>query len=271
MTAAAHPVLDAFPKRPIRVLRSPMLSPLAHILVALMCLGFAALFPLMVTSGLVRDWKISEAPVIVRDANVTDGRCTTHAVIVDCSAKVSYRVAGVAYHSEPSLMFISVDGYDSAAVVRSRNQPELATLDIALDQLWNRVITAACLAGLFIALVVVILTQLPEARRWRRLVKQEKAVGAVPMIVEIRSMKTQYGQITCNIAYDDGGRTRRTQIKMGKDKPFVVGAQGERALALAVRPLPGDRPVLLNENLTAIEISDDERMPLWAARNAALG
>lgn len=266
----AHPVLDAFPQRPVVVLRSPMMSPLSYILLTLMCVGFAALFPLLVASGLVRDWKISQAPVVVQDANVTDGRCTTHTVIVDCSAKVSYRVNGVTYRSEPSLLFISVGGYDQAAVVRSRDQPGLATLDIALDQLWNRVITAVCLAGLFVALLIFIPTQIPEAWRWRRLVKREVPVDGVPTIVQIRSFKTQYGKTTCNIAWDDDGRTRKAQIHMGRAKPFVVGAVGDRALALAYRAAPGDRPVLLDENLTAIEISDDERQPLWAARNAAL-
>jgi hypothetical protein len=268
MTAAAHPILDAFPKRPIRMLRSPMLSPLANVLIMLMCLGFAGLFLWLGVPGVVRDFRISEAPVVVRDADISDGRCTTHTVLVDCSAKVSYRVAGVSYQSEPSVMFFSFEGYDRASVVRSRDKPGLATLDIALDQLWNRIITTICFSGLFLALAIYILTLLPEARRWRRLVNEQASVGAVPIIVEITSSRKNYGQTSCYISYDDNGRKRKAQINMRKEKPFVVGSKGGRALALAVSALPGDRPLLLNENLTAIELSDAERNDLRAARNA---
>jgi hypothetical protein len=56
-------------------------------------------------------------------------------VLVDCSATVSYTVAGVSYRSEPSLTFLSFGGYPRASVVRSASNPDLATLDIALDQL----------------------------------------------------------------------------------------------------------------------------------------
>lgn len=267
--AAAHPVLEAFPKRPVRVLRSPLMSPLGVVVLVLVLAFFACLFPGLEGSGLMRDWKISGAPVAVRDADITDGRCTTRFVLVDCSAKLSYRVAGVTYRSEPSLMFFSFDGYDRAAAVRSRDNPELATLDIGLQELWNRTITLAALFAGLGALAIFGLTLLPESRRWRQLVKTQANVNVVPTIVEITGNRTSYGKTSYYIRYEAAnGRKRRAQIGMGKEKPFVVGADGKRALALGVFAVPGGRPLLLNENLTAVELSDDERNALWAARNA---
>lgn len=266
MTIFAQSVLDAFPKRPLRVLKSPVASPWLNIVGVMVCLGFAVGFAWFSTTELMRDWKISAAPMAVRDADVTNGRCRTHYVVVDCSATVSYRVAGVPYRSEPSFLFVSLDSYDRASVVRSASNPELATLDIALDQLWNRIITLICFVALFAGVSIYIITLIPEARRATRL-KQQK-VGVIPMVVEITAGKSSYGQTTYYFSYDDGGQKRKTQNLMRKDEPFIVARKGQQALALAVLAGHGVRPILLNERLTTIDLTDDERNALWAARNA---
>jgi len=266
MTIFAQSVLDAFPKRPLRVLKSPIASPWLNIVAVLVCLVFAGGFVGFVAPELMRDWKISAAPVTVRDADVTNGRCRTHYVIVDCSATVSYSVAGVPYRSEPSFLFFSLDSYDRASVVRSASNPDLATLDIGLDQLWNRIIALICFVALFAGVGIYVITLIPEARRATRL-RQQK-VGVIPMVVEIAAAKSSYGQTTYDFFYDDGGQKRKTQNLMRKDEPFVVGKKGQHALALAVLAGHGVRPILLNERLTTVELTDDERNALRAARNA---
>ena len=55
---------------------------------------------------------------------------------------------------------------------------------------------------------------------------------------------------------------------MRKDEPFVVGHTGKHLLALAVPAAGTSRPILLNEKLTAIDLTDAERNALWAERNA---
>jgi hypothetical protein len=266
MTIFAQSVLDVFPKRPVRVLKSPVASVWVNILLVMVCLGVGGAFAGFVTPELMRDWKISAAPLAVRDADITNGKCRTHLVIVDCSATVSYRVSGVAYRSEPSLFFVSLDSYDRASVVRSASNPDLATLDIALDQLWNRIITLICFVALFIGAGIYIITLIPEARRATRLARQK--VGVIPMVVEITGGKSSYGQTTYSFSYDDGGRKRKTHNQMRKEEPFVVARKGQHALALAVLAGHGVRPILLNERLTNIDLTDDERNALWAARNA---
>jgi hypothetical protein len=268
MTALARSVLDAFPKRLVRVLLSPVGSPRRNVLLMVVCLGLAGFFLWYEAPGLVRDWKISEAPVAVPDADMTDGRCRTHFVLVDCSATVSYTVAGVSYRSEPSLTFLSFGGYPRASVVRSASNPDLATLDIALDQLWNRIITLTCFVAGFAGGAIYFLTLIPEARRSTRLVQQKVAVSVVPMVVEITSSMSSYGMTTYYFSYDDGGRTRKTQNVMRKDEPFVVGKKGAHALALALLAAHGGRPILLNKRLTAIDLTDAERNALWTARDA---
>jgi hypothetical protein len=266
MAIFAQSVLDAFPKRPIRVLKSPVASPWVNIVLVMVCLGLAGGFSWFVTPELMRDWKISAAPVAVRDANVTNGRCRTHYVLVDCSATVSYKVAGVPYRSEPSLFFFSFDSYNRASVVRSASNPDLATLDIALDQLWNRIITLICFVALFTGGGIYIITLIPEARRATRLAQQ--TVRVIPMVVEITAARSSYGQTTYSFSYDDGGQKRKTHNLMRKDEPFVVARKGQHALALAVLAGHGVRPILLNDRLTTIDLTDDERNALWAARNA---
>jgi hypothetical protein len=107
---------------------------------------------------------------------------------------------------------------------------------------------------------------IPEARRATRLARQN--VDVIPMVVEITGVRSSYGQTTYYFSYDDGGQQRKTQNLMRKDEPFVVGRKGQHALALAVLAGHGVRPILLNERLTTIDLTDDERNALWAARNA---
>jgi len=267
MTASIQSVLDAFPARPVRVLRSPVLSPLATVLLAVLLLGIGGVFLWGEGPGLMKDWKISQAPLIIRDAEITGGRCTTRLVLVNCEAKLSYKVAGVSYRSEPSLMFLSFEGYDSARAVRSATDPALATLNIALDQLWNRTITLICLSALFAGFAVFALMLFPRARRWQRLVNERASVSVVPMIVEITNSTRNFKRNTYSFSYNDGGQKRRAQGALGKDRPFVVGFKGKHPLALALLAAHGD-PLLLDEQLTVIEITDVERDALRAARDA---
>lgn len=201
MTATIQSVLETFPKRPMRLLMSPIGSPLRNILIMLGCLALAGLFGWLTVPGIVRDWQISLAPVTVRDADLSDGRCKTHFVIVECSAKVSYKVGGVSYRAEPSVMFVGLDGYDRASVVRSAEQPEVATLDIALEEMWNQIITAALLVALFVGIAgYVLVVVIPEALRSSRLVKEEIPVEIVPPVVEITSSTRRYAMTTHNFA-----------------------------------------------------------------------
>jgi hypothetical protein len=151
-------------------------------------------------------------------------------------------------------------------VVRSASNPELATLDIALDQLWNRIITLICFVALFTGAGIYVITLMPEARRATRL--RQQRVGVIPMVVEITGVRSSYGQTTYSFSYDDGGRRRKTHNLMRKDEPFVVARKGQHPLALAVLAGHGVRPILLNEGLTTIDLTDDERNALRAARNA---
>jgi len=117
--------------------------------------------------GLQHDWTISRNPVVVYDGDVQNGECTTRkAIFVDCSAHLSYVVDGQRYETDTSLMFVDFHSGDyEVDVVRSGDKPELATMSIGIDKLWNRAIFFLFLLGFTLGLGVYLFARSLGAKR----------------------------------------------------------------------------------------------------------
>lgn len=56
---------------------------------------------------MIRDFQISQNPMVLEDGDVQNGRCTTRkAVFTDCEARLVYSYGGRNYDTEVEVMFV---------------------------------------------------------------------------------------------------------------------------------------------------------------------
>ena len=259
-------VLSAFPRRPIRILRTGVQSVFGLIFLALVSLAMGGGFAAWMVPDIVKDVQIRANPVAVPQAGIREGRCKTKLVLVTCEAKLAYSVGPNRYATAVDFFFVDVHFGDySAGVVRSQSKPELATLDIGLDKIWNRIATLLALVALFLFGFVALVKQAVRAARLKRIARTTDQL--TPVAVTVTQISKSWFNKSVACMYEEAGRKRKFSERMGKkEDPFFLGGQ----MALAVLPAGSPTPILVDETLTRLDLSDAERRTLHAARAASL-
>lgn len=215
-----------------------------------------------------RDWQISQNPVTVDDSDVQNGECTTRkAFFTDCEAHVVYNYQGQHYESDIKLMFIDVGSSDYwVEVVISGDKPELATLSLGIDKLWNRIAMFAAFAALFFGGALVMLWLAMRAKRASRALTEPARMTLVPL--EITNMLTARG--TTQVTYQDTERSKRAlaaNFPNGQEPLMVWDDQGN-GYGLGVRSSAAPLAALLDRGLTRIDLTDQERRDALAVLSA---
>ncbi|PYE42616.1 hypothetical protein DFI02_106191 [Rhizobium sp. PP-F2F-G20b] len=252
----------SLPRRPLRLPPDVISTPRAYYWSTPIILALCVFLLVWEGPGVLRDFTISQNPVLIEDGDVQNGRCTTRkAIFTDCEARLVYSYGGKDYASDVEIMFVDfhVGDYETGLVI-SGDHPELATMSLGLDKLWNRIITLTLfvlfLGGLGIGMIFLSL------RIWRVRRQLRHPAMLVPVPVEIAAFdrKRNILSITYNdtIADDKTKRSAYTRMRNGEE-PLIVGASGTKAVALAVRHGNTALPVLLDDRLKRIELTDAER------------
>jgi len=231
-------------------------------LFALLMLALAGGAAAWMGPDILKDLEIRKDLVIPQQARITEGRCKTKLVLVTCDAKLAYSVGARRYTTSVDLFFIDVHFGDySAGVVRSASKPELATLDIGLDKLWNRIGTLLVIAGFFLAVAGVLVIRALQAARLKRIARTTDDL--TPLAVTVGAVaKSWFGKnVACS--YEAGGRRHKFSERLRKsEEPFLLGG----SWALAVPPANSPTPILVDEALSRLDLTDAERRTLYAAR-----
>jgi len=253
--------LDALlPNRPIKIKRTGVWPGIFRYLGGLMLVGLAAFFGIWQGPGILDDWMIAQDPVVIEDALITDGECSTsRGVFVDCSAHVSYEVKGKAIEKDIELMFLDFGSGDYAVdVVRSGSQPAKATLSLGLDMLWNRTITVAVIVGLLALFGLALFRSGVVQDRNRRLAQRPSRL--TPIAVPVTQINKVLGGSVVQFQYGLGKKQQPllTTSRFGKNEgPLWLGDDG--TTALAVMPENAAVPVLLDEKLERLDLTPSER------------
>jgi hypothetical protein len=212
--------------------------------------------------GIYRDIQISQNPLTLDSGAVQNGRCTTRkAIFTDCEARLVYRYNGHDYDTNVEVMFVDfhVGDYETGLVI-SADHPELATISLGLDKLWNRFITLTVLTVLLGGLVVgmIFLT----LRIWRVKSQLRHPAVLLPVPVEITAFDRKRGVLSITyddkIASDKTGRSSYTRMKNGEE-PLIIGSANGKSVGLAVRHGKTALPVLLDNRLQRVLLTDEER------------
>lgn len=264
------PIFDAFPKRPLGIIRTGVTTPLLPYLLGFAFIMGAALIGLWQAPGIFRDLAVAAAPVVDETADIRNGRCNvTRGILAECEAEVVYLLNGETVSQTLTYVFFDpTPGDYSVGVVRSQSDPSLVTLDLGIDTLWNRLIVSglaiAILAGIGLALLLDGLRKSRTHRDVRRPATQR------PVRVTIDNMtKVLGGHIVAYSFVSQEGRKRRAKVRFGKDEyPFMLPG-GDGASALAILPDNAQHAILLDEELRRLDLQDTERATIIAARESA--
>ena len=265
------------PARPLTLNRGAISTPFAYYFSIPILLVIAVFMAATEAPGILRDYKISQNPLVIENGDI-NGSCTTRkAIFTTCEVGLAYEHGGQRYEKDVEVMFVDVHSGDyETGLVISTDQPELATISLGLDMLWNRIITLAvftlmlgggALAMLFLALRIL---------RVRGQLGHPAPLTPIP--VEISGMDNRNKRLA--VTYADKLSERKTKrvafTRFGAgEEPIIIGENGGNLVALAVRHGNTALPVLLDDRLERIDMSEQERKdalaPLLASANQAGG
>lgn len=258
----------AFPKRPIRVVRHGISSLATYLIYTLLSVVPLVGCAIWLGPGLVRDVVISTNPVEVPDALVENAKCSTdRGFFTDCSADLTYEVKGKQITTSVSYLFLGAVQDDEVTVERSAAHPTLATLNLGLDKLWDRIVVAVIIAAIFLIGSIIMIFATLRASRLRR--KLDDPVELVPLPVELTSSRVRlvnyFGTMVGFRYSPDGKRKHNATHSFGRDEsPLVMNLSGV-SMALAAMPKGGGQPLLLDADLKRIDITETERQAILAA------
>ena len=116
--------------------------------------------------ALVSDWQVRDSARPIAGAQVTEGRCSTQLFFEICNAKLLVPTPSGRVARRLTYAFTGVHvGAYGVRVLADPQCPELATIDMALDRLWNRTVTLAGIAFLLLAFTVLPAIALVRNRR----------------------------------------------------------------------------------------------------------
>ncbi|MCD1262784.1 hypothetical protein B5M44_08450 [Shinella sumterensis] len=248
------------PARPLAIKRGTISTPFVYYFSIPILLAIAVFMMMSEAPGILRDYTISQNPVFVD--GMIDGSCKTRkAVFTTCEVDLSYEQGGQRYDKDVEIMFVDIHSGDyETGLVVSGDHPELATITLGLDMLWNRIITLSVFTVLLGGGGLVMIFML--LRFWRVSGQLSKPAPLTVVPVEITGMDTKRNRL--NVTYADRVSERKTKrvaftrFERGQE-PIIVGDAGSNLVALAVWHGNTSLPVLLDDRLERIEMTEQER------------
>jgi hypothetical protein len=258
---------DALPRRAVAVRPPQTVGPLA--MLGLFTMLFAFLGGLLWWLGpdLVRDWRIGSDTVSANDVRIEDARCRSRLFVLYICDLTLAGPAG----AKRRLWYIFLDapnraqGTDRVVPLRGRSDPELVATDLGLAKLLTRSLTlvlAVSVLALCIGVGVRVTQQgLRNAGAFRSLSGER----LTPVVVEIeRHNLVPPRRRLWVYLYDDAGRQKRGFIELpSRDRPLFTDASEKWALAL--RGKAGATPLLLDAQLSCLDLTAGEKEAFYAA------
>lgn len=248
------------PERPLKLSRKARPGYVAAYLGGVLLLGIGAFLVVWQIGGLQRDWKISRNPVVV-DGEVRDGECTTRkGIFTDCEGHLSYAVDGTQYETDVALMFVDMHSGDYMVdIVRSGDEPQLATMSIGIDKLWNRLGLFAFLTLCTVGGGLVLMWQGARNMRAASILSSPARFSAIPVSVD---SATKSGKRTNYTIRDPAGRRPKAKFIASfraNEEPLLVQNDKGELVGVAVRHPASPVPVLLDSEMKRLDLTPDER------------
>jgi hypothetical protein len=145
------------------------------------------------------------------------------------------------------------------------------TTNLGLDKFTHRLLALALVVGLLLFCIILSVQVVLLGRATRRALVQLSGKRLTPVIVVLEGKITiAHKRRRWTYLWEAGGRQERAFIELSsRTDPLFVTPDGKRALALAGPD--GGVPLLLDTELSALDLSEGEKQAFFAACRAALG
>ena len=251
----------SLPDRPIRITKAGRPAYWGMIFGSFILIALGAVVGYWQIPSLQHDWIISRNPVLVHDGDVENGECTTRkGIFVDCSAHLSYIVDGKRYETDTSLMFVDFHSGDyEVDVVRSGDNPALASMSIGIDKLWNRAIFFLIILGLTLGIGLFLLAMALGVKRAAGLMALPGRVDLREVAVRDVQSARRLDRITFQDPKDARPKDKVVSAFCKANQPLIWAATDGTTMALAVKHQAPRIPVLLDAGLMRLDLTKAER------------
>lgn len=249
-------------QRALSITPNAIVPPRGVIFGTVVFMAIFGFFAWLYTPNLVRDWMISQDPVVIQDARVSNGECTTRqGVFVSCSADVTYGARGNPYNRHIELAFLDLHSGDyQVDVVVNRNDPGMATLSLGLDMLWSRTATLAVILLLLLGAPIIGGGNILRARKAQRASTTPARLDLVPL--HIANTQTRRGVTVVNYhALLPNGKQgpQGTATFAAGEAPLTQFDDKGKLIGVGVKHPDSPLPALLDEGLARISLTERER------------
>lgn len=249
------------PNRSIALTDRPVAAPAAMLFTVVILTAMAIGLAIWQGPGLWRDLQISQNPMTLASGEVLDGECSTRRGLTDCEARLVYDYGGQRYDTHVSLAFVDISSGDyEVDLVISRDKPELATISLGLDMLWNRLAVFGVFMLVFVGGTLAMFRGAWQASRANRAAAMAGRLTLVP--VDVAGVdKGRGARFVGYFSTRDGkrkGHILRTRFPAGQGPLMAVDDQG-KIVGVAVKSEHADLPLLLDSGLERLQLSDAER------------
>ena len=179
-----------------------------------------------------------------------------------------FRIERQVYNRKLDYVFVAFRSGDlETYVVRSASKPELATLSIGLDMLWNRIIAGLVFAALFLVGEIAILKNGRKVSSVKSV--QGKSAVLVPIAVKFTEKKKAFGRQHLHFECEINGKKQRfSSMFLKTEMPLFLqySDTNDDIPMLAVIPTTTNIPVLLDHDLARLDLTQAEREQIFPLR-----
>lgn len=261
----------ALPPRPITVRPATTVNAYAAggifvLLYVVLAVVWTSLVP-----DLARDWRLRGDTEIARDVGIEEASCRSWlGFLAFCSITVNETRDGAEAKTTFRYAFLGRQNQNEIAPLRGRSEPSLLSTDAGAGRLLNRSLVAVLILAIPLLAVAAVANVARNARKTRAAFAGLSCEQLEPIAVEIeRSNALPPRRRMWVYLYDDGGKQGRTFIELSSRARPLFLTQDER-WALALRGPPGTVPLLLEQTLSAIDLTPEEKAAFLEACRAQL-
>jgi hypothetical protein len=260
-----------FPIRAIRVKPPKQASLLSAVATCLICLALAGGMVWWQAPDLIKDYQINGNVEPATGARLIRAKCSSKLIFHMCDAEIAHRVADERRTTSQGFGFVDFKiGSYTTSILQAKNNPAVVTTSLALESLWNRMLTAGGLLALLIAGVFGGLKAIVSAHRENSIFGGLDDTKLTPVLVDV------YG-------YNDDDAKKKiwyyglpendpekafSVIYDPKRLPFFLNEEGTKGLAITSPT--AKQPLLLDHAMTYLTLKDEERNNLMGWRQSLL-
>jgi hypothetical protein len=252
-----------FPTRVLRVKPPKQASLFGAVLVFLTCLAVTLGMAWWQGPDLMRDFRIKDNVEPAINARLVKAKCRSKLIIHMCDAEIAHKVGDEQMISSQGFGFLDLHlGSYSTTILQERGNPAVVTTSLAMESLWNRVLTT----GGFIALFVVcsfgglkmISTAWRDNNRFSGLDRHQ----LTPLLMDVYGYNdtNDKKRIWYYGAPDSDPEKAHSVCYKPERLPFFLDEEGSKGLA--VTSPDAKQPLLLDHALTYLTLTDEERNKL---------